>query len=279
MKSLAFAIFLAVISLCAAAQDPDSLTFASTDWHWKDLGKGVQQGYAEIVLFGKPEAISVLRYPSRKMRTMLVHAPEAQAAGTEIVAQEAGAVAAINGSYFNMKRLTPHTFLTVNHAILGLSPGSESSRTNGLVCIKRKGGRKVEIRPYNSRKNDYYRSHYHSTIASGPILLLDGVELFSDMTNSFNSMSHPRTFFGYTDDGWNYMVVIDGRFPDRSVGTSIPETARIAAWFGLKDAINLDGGGSSTLWTSGDGVINHPCDNRTFDHAGTRKVPNILCIK
>ena len=47
------------------------------------------------------------------------------------------------------------------------------------------------------------------------------------------------------------------------------------------DALNLDGGGSTTLWLSGasdNGVVNYPCDNGRFDHAGERKVPNILYI-
>ena len=50
---------------------------------------------------------------------------------------------------------------------------------------------------------------------------------------------------------------------------------------GGEDALNLDGGGSTTLWLSGasdDGVVNYPCDNGRFDHAGERKVPNILYI-
>ena len=48
---------------------------------------------------------------------------------------------------------------------------------------------------------------------------------------------------------------------------------------GLYEAMNLDGGGSSTLWTSTDGVLNHPCDNKTFDNKGERIVPNILIVK
>ena len=50
---------------------------------------------------------------------------------------------------------------------------------------------------------------------------------------------------------------------------------------GGEDALNLDGGGSTTLWLSGasdNGVVNYPCDNGRFDHAGERKVPNILYI-
>jgi exopolysaccharide biosynthesis protein len=48
---------------------------------------------------------------------------------------------------------------------------------------------------------------------------------------------------------------------------------------GLTDALNLDGGGSSTLWTRSAGVLNHPSDNGRFDHFGQRVVPNIIAIR
>ena len=43
-------------------------------------------------------------------------------------------------------------------------------------------------------------------------------------------------------------------------------------------AINLDGGGSSALWSKETGVINHPRDNRKFDHEGERSVPNLIVV-
>ena len=49
-----------------------------------------------------------------------------------------------------------------------------------------------------------------------------------------------------------------------------------------KDAVNLDGGGSTTMWISGkpfNGVVNMPCDNKIFDHEGERAVSDILIIR
>ncbi len=76
-----------------------------------------------------------------------------------------------------------------------------------------------------------------------------------------------------------YMVVVDGRFPGQADGMNIPELSTVARLLGLKDALNLDGGGSSTLWTDKTGIINFPYDNRKFDHAGARRVPNIVIVK
>ena len=84
---------------------------------------------------------------------------------------------------------------------------------------------------------------------------------------------------GTTADGWTYLIVIDGRFPGQGIGTTIHETAEICRMFGLCDALNLDGGGSSVLWTKEFGTISHPYDNKRFDHSGQRVVPNVVYIR
>jgi exopolysaccharide biosynthesis protein len=95
----------------------------------------------------------------------------------------------------------------------------------------------------------------------------------------FYDKRHPRAAFGIDADGYAYLVVIDGRFPGKADGASIFETAYICHLLGMTDAINLDGGGSTTLWTEKTGVINYPCDNKKFDHEGERSVPNLIIVK
>ena len=46
-----------------------------------------------------------------------------------------------------------------------------------------------------------------------------------------------------------------------------------------QQAINLDGGGSTTMWIKSQGVVNYPSDNQRFDHSGERKVANVIVIK
>ena len=84
---------------------------------------------------------------------------------------------------------------------------------------------------------------------------------------------------GYDRNGYYHMIVIDGRFPGQADGITIKEAAAIAIYAGLYEAINLDGGGSSTLWTEPTGVINHPSDNKRFDHSGCRTVPTIIIAR
>jgi len=119
---------------------------------------------------------------------------------------------------------------------------------------------------------------------SGPVLLEDGkvVEYKDDGSRSyrrFYNHRHPRTLMGYTKDGWIYFMVVDGRFPGQGEGMTIFELQTLCQALGLWEAINLDGGGSSTIWTVDSGVINHPYDNQVFDHAGERTVPNAIIVK
>lgn len=70
----------------------------------------------------------------------------------------------------------------------------------------------------------------------------------------------PRTAIGVTADHRTvYLMVVDGRSTS-SIGMTIDELAVFMAGFGVDRAMNLDGGGSSTLWLSGTGVVNRPSD-------------------
>ena len=95
----------------------------------------------------------------------------------------------------------------------------------------------------------------------------------------FSNARHPRTLIGKDNRGYYYFVTIDGRTKNHADGATLTESALIAVWAGMSDALNLDGGGSTTIWTAEDGVLNHPTDNKKFDHAGTRRVPNIIVVK
>ncbi|ETK35702.1 phosphodiester glycosidase family protein [Microbispora sp. ATCC PTA-5024] len=70
---------------------------------------------------------------------------------------------------------------------------------------------------------------------------------------------HPRTLAGVAKDGRLIIAVVDGRAPGSTVGASFFEAAALMRWLGARDAINLDGGGSSTM-VIGKKVVNHPSD-------------------
>jgi hypothetical protein len=83
---------------------------------------------------------------------------------------------------------------------------------------------------------------------------------------------HPRTMFGIDRDGYAWLVTVDGRQPDTSAGMTLVELQRLARRIGLTDALNLDGGGSTTMVVAGN-VVNHPSDP-----TGARTVSDVLLV-
>ncbi|MEM8896968.1 MAG: phosphodiester glycosidase family protein [Bacteroidota bacterium] len=115
-------------------------------------------------------------------------------------------------------------------------------------------------------------------LSSGPMLLKNGQILPQEDINFMNKR-HARTAVGLSP-GKMWMVVVDGYRPQAS-GMSMHELSDLLKELGSENAINLDGGGSSTLWVSTQnqkGVVNYPTDNDKFDHKGERKVANAVLV-
>lgn len=93
---------------------------------------------------------------------------------------------------------------------------------------------------------------YTEMLQAGPLLLKNGE--YTDNTENIKenvlNMRHPRTMVG-TDGKKIMWAVIDGRDNMHSVGATIEETRKVCRWLGMSTALNLDGGGSSSLWWRG----------------------------
>jgi hypothetical protein len=76
---------------------------------------------------------------------------------------------------------------------------------------------------------------------------------------SFVAGRQPRTLAGVRADGTLLLVTVDGRAPGWSAGMTLSEAARLMRSLGARDALNLDGGGSSTMAVRGE-VVNRPSD-------------------
>jgi hypothetical protein len=92
------------------------------------------------------------------------------------------------------------------------------------------------------------------------------------LTPGFAETRHPRTLIGTHTDGSVWLITVDGRQPQLSAGMSLVELRGLAQRIGLYQALNLDGGGSTTMWVQGQ-VVNSPSDA-----AGPRKVSDALLV-
>ena len=73
--------------------------------------------------------------------------------------------------------------------------------------------------------------------------------------------------------------VCEGRQMTEGVnGLTTADVANILLDLGCTEAINLDGGGSTTMWIKDNGVVNHTCDG-SWDARVERRVSSILYLK
>ena len=281
-RNLLLGIVLAVCSLGIVKGQTvsDSLAIVSAQWKIESPQKGIIHKYVSIPqLYQVPQSISLIEIdPGAGLKVGVTVSDKMRE--TSKMASEQGAIAAINGSYFDMKRGNSVCFLKVDRQVVDTTTlGEFARRVTGAVSI-RKG--KMKIISWNRQIEKQYKGKKGIVLASGPLMLKDG--RYSDWSlceKDFIRTKHPRSAVALTKDGKILFITVDGRFPKHAGGVSIPELAHLIRILGGKDAINLDGGGSTTLWLSGapdNGIVNYPCDNKRFDHHGERTVPNILYI-
>lgn len=92
-----------------------------------------------------------------------------------------------------------------------------------------------------------------------PVLLKDGKK--QELPADWKKTRHPRTIIGkYANDDL-IMIVIDGRRGNWSVGITLERLQDKLLELGVKDAYNLDGGGSSAMYYDGQ-ILNKPSDGR-----------------
>lgn len=84
-------------------------------------------------------------------------------------------------------------------------------------------------------------------VGGGHFILRNGAIDINPDTPGFADVTHPRTALGLTASGNLVMAVVDGRQPGYSIGVRLDELAELMLSRGAVTAINMDGGGSSTL--------------------------------
>ncbi|MBP5483982.1 MAG: phosphodiester glycosidase family protein [Bacteroidales bacterium] len=168
-------------------------------------------------------------------------------------------------------------------------------------------GRKVKIafdgkgKSIEEQRAFYAESPWENIYTSAPMLIDDfepvgaffmDSTLTAEQILAYNyedpvrhqGVRHPRTAVAITGDGHFLMVAVDGRRKGLSEGMSARELTRfLERNFHPQYALNMDGGGSTTLCVRGEGdpvtnVVNYPTGNKKHDHAGERKLFSHFCI-
>jgi exopolysaccharide biosynthesis protein len=295
MKRLLMTAYLLTVFLFTAnAQNyADSLMLTYVRWISTDLGNGLTwkcYHFNQKELFASNQHVSILqtKLNNKNLKFALGSADNYVPEGdtlrklklTSTIAFENYALAAVNGGFFNTKRGGSVDFLKINKKIIDSAsytsskPIPEHSMAaitiddNNFKIVK--GGAKLYWEKSLPQEN---------ILVTGPLLLFNNEEQ-ELKNNPFNNNRHPRTCACVTKDDNLLLITVDGRNA-MAQGMNLHELTYMSRMLGCKDAINLDGGGSTTMYIKGqpfEGVVNFPCDNKQFDHYGERAVSNVLMI-
>lgn len=185
-------------------------------------------------------------------------------------------VAAVNGDFFTPQGLPVGTEVVRgdirrirNRPVLAWRPGEAP-----WMGIPESEGDSVLVVGWRlSRRQADGVSH---VVGAYPRLLSDGQrvgDLLVSENPSFAAARHPRTAVGYDPSNevlW--LVGVDGRQQGYSDGMSLPELTGLLEALGSAEAVNLDGGGSTSMVLRGVAV------NRPSDAEGERAVVNALAV-
>lgn len=191
----------------------------------------------------------------------------------EALAAHETVLGGVNADFFNLRTGAPTNLLVINgtmrtppiaQPVLAID---SAGRAHILLFTLHEGA----LRPF----------HPLQAVGGRPVLVRDSV--ITAETDTFGSAGfrgpNPRTAAGISRDGRRLMlVVIDGRTA-HDAGMTLRQTAELLLALGARDAINLDGGGSSTMIVADPDsagqlqIVNHPSDR-----GGERAVGDGLAV-
>jgi hypothetical protein len=231
-----------------------------------------------------PVSVRALRLDPKKVRLEMAVAETRDPARetVESIANRRHAIAAVNAGFFVLTDGRPAAMLKVAGQLLG-----GTSRARGAIAFTERRGatRLLFDRVTVDKRGGVYRTLMGSSpkdwaragdAVSGAGLLLLKRRVLSDWTDEtitagFDTTRHPRTVIG-EGGGAIWLLTVDGRQPGFSLGMTFVELQALARRFGLESALNLDGGGSTTMVVAGHIV------NRPSDPTGPRPVSDAIVV-
>ena len=234
-----------------------------------------------------PLAVQALRLDPRKVTIRLGVAQGTIPRETvdAIASRQPGVLAAVNAGFFSLQTGQPTDLMKVDGKVLNgtarprgavgiLERRGVTTLLFDRVVVTTRGDRTEYTTRFGSAPRDWARAA--DAISGAGLLLRDGRALtdWSEerISAGFDTTRHPRTIIGTDAEGMIWLVTVDGRNPEVSLGMSFTELQRLARRLGLRSALNLDGGGSTTMWVDGR-IVNTPSDD-----GGPRKVSDAILV-
>lgn len=277
-----FTLFVLCVALLQSA--PAAQTIADGEWFERPLGEGVVWRYYLFDdLFGGKQSVGYVEVDLNNANVSVDFAYLETGFGKTsamVPNQITGAAAGINGTYFNTSTGGHRTYLRVNNTVV--PPGGALFSPwgyEGAIAMDASDNVSIIPIPGGGWSNDVT---HPDIMACGPLVLIGGTIPTAALTaiGSHCTSRHPRSAVGVTSDNRLILCTVDGR-TEFANGVTCEELGDIMDQLGCVDALNYDGGGSTTLWGRGQlysGVLNYPSDNSLFDHLGERSCANAIGV-
>jgi phosphodiester glycosidase len=230
---------------------------------------------------GETTTVYAVRHPARSTRVRVVFF--ARTERLDVWCGSQGVEEAVVGGFFVRDPYRPLGEVWVGGRALRHEPVPERYARR-RACLMSADGR-VEI----VAREEAPEQPHGDLLQAGPLLVADGAvvfdpeadrEGFSAASEQFDSDitqdRHPRAAFGISEDAL-ITVACDGRRSNVDAGLSMSELAGVMVDVGAEHAINLDGGGSTTLVHRGH-LLNRPYSTQNQPAPQTRRVVTALAL-
>jgi exopolysaccharide biosynthesis protein len=284
MKAFLFSTYFSILISFALFAQSDSLAVVNAEWKKEKISPGVilKTCWFQNTLFNSNQFVSVLEIKQKKKYEFDIGYETKKLITTSDFGKQANAIAALNGTFFDIANggSVDHIKsdgIVINKNRLGKN-GSRAGHQSSAIVIN-KG--KISIAKWDGTADWEKSLAGEDIMVSGPLLIMNQIHEKLDSANAFNKTRHPRTAVVIAKNKRILFLTVDGRNIN-SAGMSLFELSKMMSWLKADDAINLDGGGSTTLWINNyneNGIVNFPTDNKKWDHEGQRKVANVVLLK
>ncbi len=270
-----------ILEITATGLDAQISGFSKIKWERERIAPGLIWKSSHTVLNDSvPQNINVLMVNLHKRKIGILYNPAVNSPVSR-QASSVNALAAVNGGFFNIKNGGSVTYIKAGGSITDADTARSWARNtnmNGAVLIKQ--GKEIFIDRAVSNNRFDSMTGFEDILVTGPLLVKNDSMIVLPGTSLVIS-KHPRTAIGLRNRRKAVLLTLDGRTGE-AIGLTLRELAEFMALLRCRDAVNLDGGGSTTMWINGkpfNGVVNMPCDNKKFDHEGERAVSDIFILK
>lgn len=246
-----------LLSFAGVAAAALAVTSAATEARAADVVTKVADGVTMVTRkTATPEIIHVLKIDLTTPGVHLGATASAQRRRTtSSFVKLVGAAAGTNGDFFSYTG-----YGTVGLAAGGGARWTDTKDTSLSANLAFDDAKRIEL--HAASQVLAFNPVWMKGVVSGhPQLITGGVALASNPANQAACTSrNPRSGVGMSQDKKTLLLaVVDGR-SSSSAGMTCTEWAAALKSLGAYDAFNLDGGGSTTMYLRGTGIVNHPSD-------------------